>query len=91
MRIRWSPEAADDFEEIVRYIQKDNHTAARKVALTIYERIDALKKFPNIGRVGRVQGSREMVLAPLPYIVVYRLKGGVVQIGRILHGAQDYQ
>jgi toxin ParE1/3/4 len=59
MRIRWSPEAADDLEGIVRHIQKDNPTAALKVASAIYERVNALKVFPNIGRMGRVPGSRE--------------------------------
>lgn len=37
MRIRWSPEAANDLEAIVRYIQQDNPDAAREVGRTIYD------------------------------------------------------
>lgn len=52
MRIRWSPEAADDIE--------------RNVARTLFEGITSLIDFPQRGRVGRIEGSRELVFAPLP-------------------------
>jgi len=45
--------------------------------------------FPNRGRQGRVEGTRELVLAPLPFIVVYRVKTDAVEIVRVYHGAQD--
>jgi toxin ParE1/3/4 len=35
-------------------------------------------------------GRRELVFSPLPYIVVYRVTGQVVEISRIFHGAQDW-
>jgi toxin ParE1/3/4 len=47
-----------------------------------------LADFPHLGRVGRRQGTRELVFTPLPYIVVYRVKKDAVQILRIWHGAQ---
>jgi toxin ParE1/3/4 len=90
MRIRWSPEAAGDFERIVRRIQKDNPSAARNVANTIYKGVTSLQDFPHRGRCGRIEGSRELVLAPLPYIAVYRIKGQMVEVSRIYHGAQDW-
>jgi len=45
---------------------------------------------PLRGRIGRMAGSRELVFAPLPYIAVYRVKDGIVEISRIYHGAQDW-
>jgi toxin ParE1/3/4 len=89
MRIRWSPEAADDLERIVRHIQKDKPVAARDVADIIYRGVASLKDSPLRGRIGRIEGSRELVFAPLPYIAVYRVKDGIVEISRIYHGAQD--
>ena len=85
MRIRWSPEAAGDLERIVRRIQKDNPSAAN----TIYEGVTSLKDFPHRGRSGRIEGSRELVLAPLPYIAVYRVKEQSIEVLRIYHAAQD--
>jgi plasmid stabilization system protein ParE len=37
MTVRWSPEAAADFAAIVEYIRKQNHSAAERVARTIYD------------------------------------------------------
>jgi toxin ParE1/3/4 len=42
------------------------------------------------GRPGRVEGTRELVLAPLPFIVVYRIKRNIVEAVRVLHGSQRW-
>ena len=36
------------------------------------------------------EGTRELVLTPLPYIVVYTVRGDVIFVVRILHGAQQW-
>ena len=87
MLIRWSPEAAEDLERIVAHLKEDNPEAARRVAETIYEGASSLKTFPNRGRPGMRLGSREMIFEP--YILVYRVSGEVVEIGRVYHSAQD--
>jgi toxin ParE1/3/4 len=90
MMVRWSPEAAADFAAIVEYIRKQNPSAAERVAHKIYEGVAALAAFPNQGRSGRTNGTRELVLSPLPYVVVYRVKEDAVEIARVLHGAQRW-
>ena len=90
MTVRWSPEAAADFEAIVGYIRKQNSSAAERVAHTIYDGVASLASFPRQGRSGRTSGTRELVLSPLPYVVVYRVKTEVVEIVRVLHGAQRW-
>ena len=47
MEIRWAPEAAEDLGRVVRHIQRDNLTAARKVADTIYTGVTNLENFPD--------------------------------------------
>jgi toxin ParE1/3/4 len=64
-------------------------SASRSIADIIYQRCGDLRMFPNRGRQGRVEGTRELVLAPLPFIVVYRVKTDAVEIVRVYHGAQD--
>ena len=73
MDVRWSPEAADDLEQIVTYIRHENPAAAHRVGRTIHEAAAALADFSNRGRPGRVEGTRELVLPSLPFIVVYRV------------------
>jgi len=38
-----------------------------------------------LGRDGRVEGTRELVVSGLPYIVVYRITGSDVHIVGIQH------
>lgn len=90
MQLRWSREAAADFTAIIQYIRQDNSAAAQRVARTMLRIMDQLKSFPNRGRLGRVEGTRELLFPPLPFIVVYRVKEDAVEIARVLHGAQRW-
>jgi toxin ParE1/3/4 len=91
MKIRWSPEAADDLQRICERIEIDNPEAATRVARMIYEGCDRLKEFPRVGRTSRrMPGWRELVFSSLPYIVVYLVTEEAVEITRIFHGAQDW-
>ncbi len=47
--------------------------------------------YPNIGRVGTVKGTHEMIVTQYPYIVIYRVMEGdsEVQVLDIVHMAQD--
>jgi toxin ParE1/3/4 len=90
MEVRWSTEAAEDFTRIILYIREHNASAAERVAHTIYDGIGALDKFPLCGRPGRVPDTRELVFAPLPFVAVYRVRESIVEVARVLHGAQRW-
>lgn len=90
MRVRWTTTAADDLAYIVHYIRKDNADAAQRVARTIYRSIARLGKFPHSGRIGLAENSRELVISPSPYVVVYEIIDDTVQVLRIRHAAQDW-
>ena len=83
--------AAEDLERICAQIERDNPTAARRVAQTIYDGCGMLKDFPYLGRKSvRLSGRRELVFAPLPYIAVYQVADHAIEISRVYHGAQDW-
>jgi len=65
MRVRWTTDAADDLERICDYIAEDRPEAARRIAVDITLAIGGLSAFPNRGRPGRVDDTRELVLALL--------------------------
>jgi len=90
MQLRWSPAAAEDFFRIIEYIRQENAPAAQRIAKTIYESAGSLKSFPNKGRTGRVEGTRELPLSPLPFVVVYRILKDIVEIANVVHGAQKW-
>jgi toxin ParE1/3/4 len=90
MTVRWSPEAAADFDSIIAYLMEQSPSTAERIAHTIYDAVSSLEIFSNRGRPGRVGGTRELVLAPLPYVVVYRVLSDIVEISRVLHGSQRW-
>jgi toxin ParE1/3/4 len=91
MHIRWTEPAARDLTQICDYIQEHgNAKTARRVALSIHERIAALSDFPELGRMGRRPGTRELTLSGLPCVAIYRVRQNTIQILRILHGAQRW-
>jgi toxin ParE1/3/4 len=90
MEVRWSPAAAEDFSRIVEYIRRENPAAAQRIAKTIHECAGALRSFPLRGRMGRIEGTRELPLPPLPFVMVYRIIGDAVEIANVVHGAQKW-
>jgi toxin ParE1/3/4 len=91
MRIRWTEPASRDLTQISDYIEgHDGPSAARRVALTIYQGVDSLTHFPFRGRPGRRPKTRELVFPDLPFLAVYRIREDFIEIIRILHGAQNW-
>ncbi len=91
MRVRWTEPAARDLTQICDYIEEhDTSSTARRVAISIYERLSALMEFPEKGRQGRKSGTRELIFTGLPYLAIYRIREDAVEILRILHGAQKW-
>ena len=90
MRLRWTASAAEDLERIADYLFEKTPENAAHLVRKIYDAPSALKTFPNRGRPGRKQGTREFVIPSLPYIIVYQVTGEIVHIVRVLHGAQDW-
>jgi addiction module RelE/StbE family toxin len=92
MRVRWTADAADDLERICDYIAEDRPDSARRVAQSVVEHVGTLEAFPQLGRSGRVEGTRELAFPPLPFIAIYEVleSQGEVRVVRILHGAQQW-
>lgn len=90
MHLRWSEEAADDLERITNYLFEETPRHAPELVRAIYSAPAALLPFPHRGRSGKKEGTRELVLTSLPFIVVYRIAGDAIHILRILHGAQKW-
>ena len=87
MQVRWSPEAADNLVEIYEHLLLADSPFSASTVEKIYEAVSSLAEFPYRGRLGRITGTRELVLA-LPYTVVYRVQNDAAQIVSIRHQAR---
>lgn len=91
MRLRWTRRAERDLDEIAAYIGQDSPAAAARVILELIDQVEsALLGHPAVGRVGRVFGTRELIIGGLPYIVPYRLRDKDIEILRVLHTSRRW-
>lgn len=94
-KIKYSPAAVDDMDEIFSYISRDNVSAAENLLHKLDHHISGLADFPEMGSVLSEddyllvqRGYRFIVVSP--YLVFYRVIQDTVMIHRILHGRRDY-
>lgn len=88
--MRWSVRAVADRNAIFEYVEADSPQAAAAVDTRIRSAISDLKMAPGVGRPGRVEGTRELVIHRTPYIAAYNISGDTIRILRLLHGAQRW-
>jgi addiction module RelE/StbE family toxin len=88
MQIRFSRRALRDLAAIRSYISRDSPSAASRVAVEIVAACDRLELHPERGRPGRRRGTRELTTV-WPYVIVYRVKPGAVEIIAVWHGRRD--
>lgn len=86
----WLKRALNDRDTQLDYIAQDNPLAAVTQGDRIEEQVDQLLEHPQMGRQGRKQGTRELVISRTPFIIVYRTKGKRIELLRLLHGSQKW-
>ena len=85
MRVRWLRMAIRNLDEEAAYIANDDSAAARMVVERVLNAVAMLAQQPDMGRPGRVPGTRELVVPRTRYIVPYRVRGDAVEILRVFH------
>ena len=88
-RIRWTVRALRRFDEIGAYIEHDDPDAAARVVARIVASVDMLAELPTAGRIGRITGTRELVLSDILYIIPYRVRQDI-EIITVMHASQKW-
>jgi plasmid stabilization system protein ParE len=84
--------ALAELECICSWIEQDSPANASLIAKRIVDAIDnTIAWFPHMGRIGRINGTREWLVRNTPYIIIYRVdeRLEVVYVEGVFHGAQD--
>ena len=89
MQVRWLSKALHNLESEAAYIARDDPIAVRKIVQLIFNQVEGLEENPALGRLGRIHGTRELLIAGTGYIVPYRVlpRLGRVEILRVFHGS----
>jgi toxin ParE1/3/4 len=90
MRIAYTRRALQNLTHHATIIAKDNPAAARDQVARVRATINRLGEFPEMGRPGRVTGTREVSPPRTPFVVIYRVEQECIVILRVLHERQSY-
>ena len=87
MKLVWSRRAIRHLVRLREHIEKDSEQNATLVATRILQAVDLLETQPQMGRPGRVLGTRELVVPDTPYIIPYRVRRERIAV---FHGRQKW-
>lgn len=90
MKAVWSRKAVQHLVALREYIAKDSEQNATIMATRILDAIDLLQTQPEMGRPGRVVGTRELVIPDTPYIIPYRIRNERLELIAVFHGRQKW-
>jgi addiction module RelE/StbE family toxin len=89
MLVEWRSDARASLREILDYISERNLIAAFNLGEEIERATTALPQHPYLYRLGKVAGTREMVVHP-NYVVVYKVTVTAIEVIDVLHSRQQY-
>lgn len=87
MEIKWLRKASKSLVREATHISKENPEASKRVVKKIRKTVELLADNPALGHVGRLHGTRELVIPNLHYLIPYRinLRKQRVEILHVFH------
>lgn len=89
VKLFWTRRAQRNRQSIREYIARENPAAALDLDDRLAKKARQLVDHPELGRLGRVVGTRELI-AHRNYILVYDVVGSKVRVVRVLHAARRW-
>jgi toxin ParE1/3/4 len=90
LNLHWTPIAIAHLHAAYDYVAEDSVAAAESLLDRIFTAAEAATRFPQIGRQGRVAGTRELVIAGTPFVVAYRPRRNQIDVLAVFHGARRW-
>ncbi len=90
MKIFWTRQAVSDLSSALDCAACEKPTAASRAAQVIVKSVESLLLNPDLGRPGRVKGTRELAVPGTPLLLSYGLRGERIEILALIHGARKW-
>ena len=90
MKVVWTPRAIRHLVAIRKHIAKDSEQNAAIMAQRILAAVELLRQQPEIGRPGRIPGTRELVVQDTLFLIPYRVKKGRLELIAVFEGHQKW-
>lgn len=89
-RLRYTRQAFSDIDSLYTFIAQNNPSAAQRVLDRVESGIEHLSQHPELGRIGRISGTRERIIPDTHYIVAYEIGTEYIAILAIIHSSQKW-
>jgi addiction module RelE/StbE family toxin len=87
IKLEWSNEALEDIESIATYIEKDSPVYAKSVVSKIFEKVEIIKDFTQLGRiVPELNDSTIREIFVYSYRLIYKIDSNTVLFVAVIHG-----
>ena len=90
MQVNWTKSALRDLEIEANYLNKINPSVESNFLEHVESSVALIKKYPELGRIGRVIQTRELILKKFQYILIYLVKASCIDIIRLLHTSRKW-
>ncbi len=91
MHVRFQDTAESDLDSVRQFLGPRDPRALERILTAIFTVAEQLESFPLLGRVGEVEGTRELTVPRTPFRLVYVLEDPYfVDVIRVLHGKLRY-
>ena len=88
-RLTWSPSARGDLKGIDAFLAERDAAAAVRILRAIRITAERLRDYPQIGRA-LDEPFRVLGVRGTPYLIIYRLREGEVEIVRLRHARESW-
>ncbi|MCX7170754.1 MAG: type II toxin-antitoxin system RelE/ParE family toxin [Proteobacteria bacterium] len=90
MQVKWLRRALENLDDEAAYIAKDSPRVAAEFVVHMRDSAAMLADHPNMGRPGRISGTRELIATRFSYILPYRVRGDIMEVLRLFHTARQW-
>lgn len=90
MKVRWLRRALENLDDEATYIATDSPRMAAEFVRHLHASAAMLADHPNMGRPGRIAGTRELVVTRFSYILPYRVRNNAIEVLRVFHTARKW-
>ena len=88
--MKWGVKTKTNDEVRQEFIAETAPDTAQQIIERIDKSLQSLQQFPEMGRIGRVNQTRELVIPRTPFILPYRIRQNHIEILAVLHGARRW-
>jgi toxin ParE1/3/4 len=89
LRVQWRARALDDLKAFHDWLSTIEGAKPAQTVRRIRAAVESMTRLGDIGRPSRIEGVRELTVRNAPYIIVYQVGHGVIDVLAVYHSAQD--